>query len=400
MVEESENPGSGPRMGESDFLAERRARRATETGEAALLRRAEAAEATVKTLESHVSSLQARLQEAEEEQRRAAALLEAERAHAAERESELRRVKQREYAEQQLRVEAEGRLSGLEREDRERLGRDETAGAAGDRELTELSRRIDGLQRQLAEAEHSAASERAALRRAEGELATRVAGLERRAEELQRGLVSERSARERAERELAGIREGHRRMEGLLGEIRALISRLGSVIGALREKPAPPPPASAPNPLAAPLGAVGAGTEPSAVARQRGEEMAEALAAAVERLRARALSAPPLPEDPGEHVAEAPVPDPSAPPRAPLPPTVSSGAPEAEQPSVAVADTEQAKGAARPENASEPAAETPAAQAVETVREPIAATPKRPANKHSQSLISRIRNRRKERRGR
>ncbi|MEA2215367.1 MAG: hypothetical protein QOK19_928, partial [Solirubrobacteraceae bacterium] len=60
-------------MGESDFLAERRARRATETGEAALLRRAEAAEATVKTLESHVASLQARLQEVEAERRREAA---------------------------------------------------------------------------------------------------------------------------------------------------------------------------------------------------------------------------------------------------------------------------------------------------------------------------------------
>lgn len=389
MVEESENPGSGPRMGESDFLAERRARRATETGEAALLRRAEAAEATVKTLESHVASLQARLQEAEEERRRAAALLEAERAHAAERESELRRVKQREYAEQQLRVEAEGRLSGLEREDRERAVRTDVAGAAGERELAELSQRIDGLQRQLAEAEQSAASERAALRRAEGDLTTRVAGLERRAEELQRGLQAERSARERAERELAGIREGHRRMEGLLGEIRALISRLGSVIGTLREKPAPPA-APAPQPLRAALGA----TEPSALARQRGEEMAEALAAAVERLRARASSAPPLPEDPGEHVAAAPVPDPSAPvpPRAPVPPP-ATGSEEAsgEEPSATAEPLPQTREADRQESGE---------AAVETSPEPASQAPKRPSNKHSESLIGRIRKRRKERRGR
>src|ERR1700758_982384 len=120
MVEESDPPGQGPRMGESDFLAERRARRATETGGAALLRRAEAAEATVKTLESHVASLQARLQEAAEDRRRMAAQLEVERSRGTERESELRRVKQREYAEQQLRVEAEDRLSGLERERHER----------------------------------------------------------------------------------------------------------------------------------------------------------------------------------------------------------------------------------------------------------------------------------------
>ena len=74
MIEESETPGQGGRVGESDFLAERRARRATETGEAALQRRAEAAEATVRTLESHVSSLQQRLQEAEQERRRVSEL--------------------------------------------------------------------------------------------------------------------------------------------------------------------------------------------------------------------------------------------------------------------------------------------------------------------------------------
>src|SRR5580704_6982526 len=99
MIEESETPGAGSgergRIGESDFLAERRARRATENGEAALQRR---------------------LRETEQERARVAELLEAERAHGSERESELRRVKQREYAEQQLRVEAEGRLSGFEHE--------------------------------------------------------------------------------------------------------------------------------------------------------------------------------------------------------------------------------------------------------------------------------------------
>jgi chaperonin cofactor prefoldin len=60
-------PRGGPpqRPGEPDLLAERRARRAVESGEGALLRRAEAAEATVHTLETHISSLQQRLQEAE-----------------------------------------------------------------------------------------------------------------------------------------------------------------------------------------------------------------------------------------------------------------------------------------------------------------------------------------------
>src|SRR5271167_200807 len=132
MAEGSETPGSSSGSGaqsggmgpegrgrgtEGDLLAERRARRAIESGDAGLIRRAEAAEATVRTLEAHVSSLQQRLGEAEVEARRISELVEAEQAGgaplAAERrppgEQELRRAKQREYAEQQLRVEAEDR---------------------------------------------------------------------------------------------------------------------------------------------------------------------------------------------------------------------------------------------------------------------------------------------------
>ena len=52
------------RRGEGDLLAERRVRRAAESGEHALMLRAEAAEATVRTLETHVASLQRRLREA------------------------------------------------------------------------------------------------------------------------------------------------------------------------------------------------------------------------------------------------------------------------------------------------------------------------------------------------
>src|SRR5271165_7497737 len=108
MAEESDIPGGEggvppeggiPRRGEGDLFSERRARRVAESGEAALMRRAEAAEATVQTLERHVASLQQRLREAEEDQRRMAGLLEAEQARTLEREHELRRVKQREYAE-------------------------------------------------------------------------------------------------------------------------------------------------------------------------------------------------------------------------------------------------------------------------------------------------------------
>lgn len=157
MVEESENPGRGGegrgRSGEADFLAERRARMAMESGEAAMRRRAEAAEATVQTLERHVDSLKQRLQEAEDELRRTGELLESERERGLARESELRRVKQREYAEQQLRVEAEGRLLGADRDFREEAERLAERVGEGEQRALELAGRIESLQRQLAEAE-------------------------------------------------------------------------------------------------------------------------------------------------------------------------------------------------------------------------------------------------------
>src|SRR5437899_1337339 len=76
--ESGTTPGAGGRRTEGDLLAERRARRAAESGDNALTRRAEAAEATMKTLEAHVASLQQRLRELEDERRRMSELLEAE----------------------------------------------------------------------------------------------------------------------------------------------------------------------------------------------------------------------------------------------------------------------------------------------------------------------------------
>ncbi len=274
--------GSGARS-EGDLLAERRARRAAESGEVALTRRAEAAEATVQTLERHVASLQQRLAEAEEERLRIAELLEAEKGAALEREHELRRVKQREYAEQQLRVEAEDRLGGLDRETRaesERIAR--RLGASED-EARELAERLEELQRQLIEAEQAAAADRAQVRRAEQELQARLADLETRALAMQQGLEAERLARERTEDELAAVRRGHGQMEQLVGEMKALVGRLARVaVERSQALPSPFPGAS--------QGQEPKATEPAAEAR--GAEMAEALAAAVERLRARAETAP------------------------------------------------------------------------------------------------------------
>ncbi|MGD1058207.1 MAG: hypothetical protein ABR992_12440 [Solirubrobacteraceae bacterium] len=288
MAEGSETPsgeqGMGPegrgRRSEGDLFTERRARRAAESGEIALTRRAEAAEATVQTLERHVASLQQRLGEAEDERARVAELVEAERAAALEREHELRRVKQREYAEQQLRVEAEDRLLLADRESRVEIEHLSDRLGASERDARELSLRLDSVQRQLAETEQAAAAERSALRAevrsvAEQNLQERISELERRAAEIQSGLEAERAARERSEWLLEGMREGHRRMETLVGEIKGIVARVSSALASdseevpLARQPLPP--------------------------EQRGAEMADALAAAVERLRARAEAVPPEP---------------------------------------------------------------------------------------------------------
>jgi chromosome segregation protein len=292
-AEGTERPGGGAgtppdrrgRGSEGDLLAERRARRAAESGEAALTRRAEAAEATMRTLEAHVASLQQRLREAEGETRRVSELLEAERASLAGERSSLaeheRRARQREYAEQQLRVEAEQRCARLERDsgaEIERLGR---RAQESERDARALAGRVESVERELAEAEQAVASERAAVRGAARELHARLTALERTASEAGRGLGAERVARERAERLLEGMRRAHLRVEGLVGELRQLVGRLAAA------------PGGASRPTGSP--ATTAGLTHERLARGTdgdSGEVADALAAAAERLRARAPEHP------------------------------------------------------------------------------------------------------------
>lgn len=351
MAEGSETPsgeqGMGPegrgRRGEGDLLAERRARRAAESGEIALTRRAEAAEATVQTLERHVASLQQRLGDAEQEHARVSELVEAERAAALEREHELRRVKQREYAEQQLRVEAEERLLTADRESRVEIEVLSERLSASERDARGLARRLDGVQRQLAETEQAMAAERAAMQAevrtlAEQSLQERIVELERRAAEIHSGLEAERAARERSELLLDSMRAGHRRMETLVGEIKGIVAGVSSALQSDSHAVAPArqPPAS----------------------EQRGAEMADALAAAVERLRARAEAMPAAPSETLEEPPGPPV-EPPAPARLDEPKRL---APVVERPAPA------------------PSARIP--------------------HKHSMSWIARQRIRRKQRRGR
>jgi hypothetical protein len=283
MAEESETPGGEPpRPTDRDLLAERRARRAIDSDPThpthpnpppdptdALTRRAEAAEATVQTLETHLASLQQRVREAAEERVLFSERLDAERAAVAEREHELRRVKQREYAEQQLRVEAEDRRTHSERDSRAEIDRIARRLSASEHHARELAERLESVQRELDEAEQAAAAELADLRSAgERELQVRLSELELHAFEIRREIDSERAARKRAERQLQNMRGGYQRMELLVVELKGVMAQLRAAV-ALR--------ASAEQP------------KPGVRGEQR-EELADALAAAVERLRARAES--------------------------------------------------------------------------------------------------------------
>jgi hypothetical protein len=395
MAEGNETPGGDPlerRLlpgGEGDLLAERRARRASESGEAAITLRAEAAEATVRTLEVHVSTLQQRLRAVEEERAAHAERAKAERAAVLEREAELRRVKQREYAEQQLRVEAEDRVMSMDRESRAQIDRLNRRLSASEQEAQELAQRLESVQRALAEAEQTAAAERTAVRRADRELQARLAELECRALEINRALAAERAARERSEGLLESMRRGHRMVETLVGETRTIVGRLAAAFASagpaaepLRaQEPVGEVRASRIRPGAAPLPAGVATVPPSG-------EMAEALAAAVERLRARAEEPAPEgipasalatgPDDAPLAIESTAASPPLAQPPAPAPPGRASRAPEAR----------------RRSPQSPPVPPVPLAQR-------SAAPPRElEPHKHSMSWFGRWRIRRKQRRGR
>ena len=162
----------------------------------------------------------------------------------------------------------------------------------------ELSHRLEGMQRQLAEAEQVLAAERARVHRTEGEMQHRIGELEKRTAAVEFGLESERTARERAEQLLEGMREGQRQVAVLVGEMRAIVERVIADARAADSAPSPEP--RPPQEILA----RSAASRPAADdehAQERGAEMAQALAAAVERLRERADSVPePEPEEPEE----------------------------------------------------------------------------------------------------
>ena len=426
MVEENETPGddspagSQPgglgsegraRRGEGDLLAERRARRAAESGEHALTLRAEAAEATVRTLETHVSSLQQRLRDAEEQSRRAAEMIEADRAarsgglgpQPAERpgrgavpehviERELRQVKQREYAEQRLRVEAEDQLIELERESRADV--DRLARRLGESELeaSTLAGRLESVQRELAEAEQAAGAERSAVRREEQILHARVTELERRALEIQHSLEAERAARERTERLLESMRRGHRTVEALAAELKDVVARLKAVAAAPRPPEPPAAPAAPAPPPAPPVAPLAQATTPAAPPPAPHARTPAAAPPAPQTRTAAEVPAAPQTRTPAEAPPAALATMPAAAPPAPQapgrekPPASQSGLPHAENGEMV--------------DALAAAVERLRARVAEQAELTSILAGRPPKHKHSQSLITRLRIARKQRRGR
>ena len=255
MIEESETPDMPPQSDAApDVLAARRARRA-EAGDPVIARRAEAAEAAVRNLETHLAALEQRMEEVGRERERIAQQL-------MERESDVRGAKQREYAEQQLRVEAEERGERLQREMRG--------------QIQELSNRLEETERDVRELN----TELSQLRERDARLTPIVRELMDVAAGLRAGFERELTAlREELQQQVVWERETYVReltaMGARMEDLRFELTRTADDLRAQLNEPIDP-------------ALLQHTTEPEsereAVHRR---EMADALVAAVERLRAR-----------------------------------------------------------------------------------------------------------------
>ncbi len=253
MIEESETPEVGPQSdAAANVLAERRARHA----DPAMIRRADAAEAAVRNLETHLAALERRLEEVGRERERIAEQL-------SQRESDVRNVKQREFAEQQLRVEAEQRSERLQREMRA--------------EIQELGGRLEETERHVRELD----AELSRLRERDARLVPIVRELMDVAAGLRSGFERELSAlREELQQQVVWERETYvRELTAMGARMEDLRFELTRTADDLRAQLAAEPPSSAL------LQHTSAPESEREAAHRR--EMADALVAAVERLRAR-----------------------------------------------------------------------------------------------------------------
>lgn len=301
-------PAGLPPEGEDrDPLAPPRQGREQPLGDPILVRRAEAAEAEAHALEDRLSGIQARLREAERESQSASERL-------AESERELDRASQRlSEGEQQLRS-ISSRLTEREQE------------------LHAVSQRLGERERELRTVTDRLAERERELDRAELDIRGRVEALELRVGEVQADLSREREAREAAERELQALRAAQATLQPLVAELRGIAQRLRSAaeeavpaVSAPQPQPQPAPPARHEEPEdqpASPAPALHQEPEPQQAPRPParhqesggagGTQMAEALAAAVQRLRARVAAV-------GETQDQAPPAETESPPEQPEP---------------------------------------------------------------------------------
>ncbi|MGH2832718.1 MAG: hypothetical protein ACRDK2_08075, partial [Solirubrobacteraceae bacterium] len=170
----------------------------------------------------HLASLQQRLEDTTIEQRRVAEQL-------ADREREVRRVKQREYAEQQLRVEAEERVERLGREKRSEIEELHRRLSVSEQQARELVDQLEDVRRELAEAQQVAAAERVALGRGEQELSDREAELQRRESALEQ-------ARVETERRLGAAREQEQRARDLREQAQQSRDLLSTRLASLEQR--------------------------------------------------------------------------------------------------------------------------------------------------------------------
>jgi hypothetical protein len=311
IAEGDDEPPAGERHArglERDALAERRARRAG-PGEPAELRRGDATQDAMHTLERQLADLRRRQMDAERERERLSEQL-------AGREHELRRVKQREYAEQQLRVEAEENVSRLRRRQRAEIDRLQ-------RHVEEARLAMQGTGERAEELRVRAEQDRDEAERRRKETERRLAAAERERLQAEQRCATLAAHLATVSDSCARLQAGMLVLEGAAGALRAEVEDERATAGAqIRELERERTAAAdrvwelerecaaadvrvrqlerALGPVTAPRSAV---VSPEA----RRDEMAGALAAAVERLRARVATVEePDPDEPDPDEPEAP----------------------------------------------------------------------------------------------
>ncbi len=207
---------------EPTVLAQRRAAREGAADEG-LVRRAQAAEATVSTLETQLDHLEARLRDTLSERDRLAA--------------RLRAAEQREEAERRVRGEAEDEREALRADVERQVAELRARARAAEEHAEALGAEMDEIRREAAEAQHAAAAARLAAERAGGRTEAgpseaAQAELDRlgaEAGELARRLDGERALRAGAEAQLARQSERVAEVEATVTLLEHELDRRASV---------------------------------------------------------------------------------------------------------------------------------------------------------------------------